>query len=257
MLRRVTVPVFLQHRGNLALCVLFRKQLRVSDIVVVGDTAILVGLVLIAGGQYVHLVSVATIGTEQRGTEVRVALVLVVAAGVVVVQVKAEAQSLVGIHGKFRIDMVFTVLLVTAVVVADVRIGRQRVQEVELVGLLAHVVVTVHKEELALPLAVYEDTAQARRVVTTCGVVLAVDSRIIDAVLVEMGHRVELTRGDVTKQAIHRPRPYASGNFLVAGQRVALVGVEVSVAAVGLIDVAVLVQRLKRLCLHGGHAGNE
>ena len=97
------------------------------DVVVVGDAAIFCRLMLVGRGQHVHLVAVATIRSEQCGTEVRLALVLVITATIVVVQVEAEAQLLVGIHGKFRVDVVFTILLVAAVVIAYVGIGRQRV----------------------------------------------------------------------------------------------------------------------------------
>ena len=72
-----------------------------------------------------------------------------------------------------------------------------------------------------------------------------------------MGHRVELTGRDVAKAAVHRPCPHTLGNLLVATQRVAAVGIEVAVIVciIGIGDVPVLVQLLKHLRLHGGHAG--
>ena len=57
----------------------------------------------------------------------RCALTLVVAAGIVVVQVETETESFVGIDGKFSVDVVLTVLLITTVVITDIGIGRQRI----------------------------------------------------------------------------------------------------------------------------------
>ena len=106
-----------------------------GDVIIVGDAAVFVGLMLITRGQQVHLVAVTTIRTEQRCTEVRDVLILVVASAVVIVKVEAKSQALVGIDGKFGVNMVFTVLLVATVVVADVGIGRQRIQKVK--GIIA------------------------------------------------------------------------------------------------------------------------
>ena len=167
MLRLVTVPVLRQHRGNFALRILFSKQFWMRDVVVVGDATIFRCFMLVGRGHQVHLIFVATIRTVQRATEVRLALVLVVATGIVVIQIESKAQLFVGIYGKLRIDMVLTVLLVTTVVVANVGIWRQRVQKVEVLWLFTHIIVAVNEVELAVWLAVNEDTAQSRRIVVT------------------------------------------------------------------------------------------
>ena len=96
--------------------------------------------------------------------------------------------------------MVFAILLVTAVVVADVGIGRQRVQKVEVFWFLAHVVVTFNKEEFShLSGTVDEDTALTSSVVATDRVVFAVFSCVIDGILIEVGHRVQFYGRDVAQ----------------------------------------------------------
>ena len=123
VLRVVAVVVTTQHGGNLFLRILGGLQLRVGDIVVVDDTTILLHLTMVGRPQEVHLIAVAHIRGIQRSPEVRVSLVLVVSATVVVVQVEAYAQSFACIDTKLGIDVVFTVLLVAAVIVADVGVG--------------------------------------------------------------------------------------------------------------------------------------
>ena len=102
------------------------------DIVVVFDTAVLLGLLVNGGEEGVHTVLVAGIGTEQRGIEVRHVLVHKVTARIGVFEVEAEVQAFVRIHGELRVDMVLTAGLVAAVVVEDRRIGREGVHKEEL-----------------------------------------------------------------------------------------------------------------------------
>ena len=64
VLRLVTVPVLRQHCRNLIFSILLCIEFWMGDVVVVGDTAILCRLMLISRSKEVHLVSVATIGTE-------------------------------------------------------------------------------------------------------------------------------------------------------------------------------------------------
>ena len=155
-------------------------------------------------------------------------LILVVAAAVVIVKVEAKSQALVGIDGKFGVNMVFTVLLVATVVVADVGIGRQRIQKVKVLRLFAHIVIAVDKEESADSRTVYEDAAQSRCIVVAKRVILAVASGGIDAVLVQVRHGVERCRRDVTETAVYRPGPHALWHLLVVAGRVATVWVEVA-----------------------------
>ena len=171
-----------------------------------------------------------------------------------VVQVESHSQTFAGIDAKLGIDMVFTMLLVAAVVVADIGIGRQRVEKQEVFRLLGGVVVGVGEEELSKGLAVDKDTILTGTVVVAYGVVFAIDTGIVDAVLVEMGHRVKLCALDVAKTTVYRPRPHALRHLLVAGLcGVTAVGVEVVVGLVTelvtLYDVAIGIHFIIHLSL--------
>ena len=208
-----------------------------SDIVVVDNTAILRGFPVIGGTQEVHLVSVPYIRGIQRSPEVRVGLVLVVTSGIVIVQVKAHSQLLACIDTEFGIDMVFTVLLVTTVVIADVGIGRQRVQVQEVLRFLGGIVIGIRKDKLAEGFPVYEDTVQSRGIVVTDGVIFSKHSGVIDAVLVKVWHGVQLRLTDISEFPVHRPGPYPFGHLLVVLDGISFVGVECAIF-ITLCDIA-------------------
>jgi hypothetical protein len=108
----------------------------------------------------------------------RYTLILEIATGVILIYFEAEPEPFVGIHGKFGIESVFAALLVATVVVTDASIGRERVHEEKLIGLLEEETVGVCKDErTALP-TVYEDTVLAGCIVVAEGIVFAVEACI-------------------------------------------------------------------------------
>ena len=119
----VTVPVARQYNRNFFLRILYGLKFWMCDEVVVRDTAILRILAVIHGCHEVHLIAVAAIRTKQGGTEVGIVLRRIVAIAVIIVEVKAESQTFVGIDGKLGVDMVFTMLLVATVVVREMGVG--------------------------------------------------------------------------------------------------------------------------------------
>ena len=219
------------------------------DVVVVHDTPVLCRLAVIGRPQEVHLIAVPYIRSIQRSPEVRVGLVLVIASAIVVVQVEAHSQPFTRIDTEFRINMVLTILLVTTVVITDVRIGRQRVQIQEILRFLGGIVVGIYKEELAERLAVYEDAVQSGGIVITRRVILPKHSRVIDAVLVKVRHGVQLCLADVSELAVYRPGPYPFGHLLVVFRRVPLVGVERTTVLIPLSDVTKLIHFIIHLSL--------
>ena len=123
--------------------------------------------------------------------------------------------------------MVFAMLLVATVVVGYVGVGRQRVQEQEVVGLLGRVVVGLGEEKFVGQAAIDEDAAQTWRIIVARRVVFAIETRVVDGVLIEMRHRVKFGWLYVTKQPVDLPSPYALWKLFVAFHGVALVGIEV------------------------------
>ena len=69
--------------------------------------------------------------------------------------------------------------------------------------------------EIAGRSAVDEDAAKACGVVTAYGVVFSIDARIVDGVLVEVGHRVKLYWRDIAQQTVYLPSPHTLGHFFV------------------------------------------
>ena len=82
--------------------------------------------------------------------------------------------------------MVFAMLLVATVVVGYVGVGRQRVQEQEVVGLLGRVVVGLGEEKFVGQTAIDEDAAQTWRIIVARRVVFAIETRVVDGVLMRL-----------------------------------------------------------------------
>ena len=249
VLRIVAVPVLREHGGNLFLGILLGVELGVCNVVVSGDTAVFGSFAVVGAAHEVHLIAVADIRRIQGGAEVRIVLTLIVAAGIVVVEVEAHAQTLVGIDTKLGRDVVVAVLLVAAGIVAHIGVGRQGVEKMEVFYLLGDIAVGVGEEKLAGGGAVDEDAVQTRREVVAHRAVLAIAARAVDAVLKKVGHGVERGGGDIAEGAVDGPGPNTLGHLLVGAGGVALVGIEVAILiATG--DNAVLVDLIIYLSLH-------
>ena len=145
-----------------------------------------------------------------------------------IVEVEADVQPLAGIHGKFGIDTVLTVDLVAAVVVEDTGIGRQGVHEEPCLRPFLHETVGLGEDEVVGSGTIDEDTAQARGVVASRGVVFAIDACVEHTVHKEVGQCVGLCRDHITELAVDGPYIESLGHLLVAG-RIVVVLVEVLV----------------------------
>ena len=93
------------------------------NVVILGDTAVFSHLLMVCAHQQVCLITVAEVGTEQRVVEVCRTLAVVIAAGINIVELESQAQSLAGIHGEQCLEMVFTVILVTTFLIGQVGDG--------------------------------------------------------------------------------------------------------------------------------------
>ena len=151
-------------------------------------------------------------------------LIAEIAARISVVEIETEVQTLAGIHGKFGIDTVLTVGLVAAVVVEDTGIGRQGVHEEPCLRPFLHETVGLGEDEVVGSGTIDEDTAQARGVVASRGVVACVEHTVHK----EVGQCVGLCRDHITELAVDGPYIESLGHLLVAG-RIVVVLVEVLV----------------------------
>ena len=113
----VAVPVLREYRGNLIFIIAVLEGLGVRDIIIVGDTTILSSFLMSRIEEYVQVIAVANIGAKQNTIKMRDTLITMVASGVSVIEVKAYIDPFTGIDGKLRIDMVFTICFVSAVVI--------------------------------------------------------------------------------------------------------------------------------------------
>ena len=155
-------------------------------------------------------------------------LIAEIAARISVVEIETEVQTLAGIHSKLGIDTVLTIDLVAAVVVEDTGIGRQGVHEEPGLRPLLHETVGLGEDEVVGSGTIDEDTAQARGVVASRGVVFAIDACVEHTVHKEVGQCVGLCRDHITELAVDGPYIESLGHLLVAG-RIVVVLVEVLV----------------------------
>ena len=135
----------------------------------------------------------------------RCALVAEIAGCIVVVQVEAETEPFVGIHGKFCSKTVLAILLIAAVIVGDTRIGGERVHEEELIGVFEEETVRVGKDERTTLATVYKDSALTGCIVITGSIIFAVDTGIEDSVHEQMMHGIGCGRYNVTKLPVDCP----------------------------------------------------
>lgn len=153
--------------------------------------------------------------------------------------------------------MVLTILLITAVVITDIRIRRQCVDKQEIIRLFRGVVIRLCEQEVTGHLTVDEDTAQAGRVVITRRVVFSIDSRVENSVWIEVWHSVQLRRTDISEAAVNSPYTDPTGNLFVL-YRVSAVRIKIPISLVSLSNHSRLVNLVINLCMHSGcHACQE
>ena len=171
----------------------------------------------------VHVVFITQIGREDGCVEVGGTLIAIVASGIRVVEVEAYVEALVGIDGKLGIDVILAVGLITTVVVEDVGIGREGVHEEELLRPFLHKAVGLRKDEDIIDdRTIDEDSAQARCVVVTRSVVLAIGTCVEGGVHEEVRHRVRHCWDHIAKLLIDGPHIDTLGNHLVLRRVVSL-----------------------------------
>ena len=217
----VAIPVLLQHGRNFVGGETLGEELRMLDVVIIGDTSVLRHLLVIGAEEEVRLVAVAQIRSPHRIFEVRRALCIVVAATVFVVESESATQLLVGIHRKDCLEVILTIGSVTAAIQCDVGDRRVGVGEVEVTHRGNDVVVWLGEDEVALRVAsVDEDAVDAGGTHIAQGVVLSAQSFGEGSVLVHCLHGVHHGSPGISKSLIHSPYPDALRNLLVSAQRV-------------------------------------
>ena len=215
------------------------------DVIVVGDTSVLGSLLMSRVEEQVQVIAVANIGAEQGAIKMRDALVAVVASGIGIIEVEAHIDPLTGIHGKLRIDMVFTIRVVSAVVVEHIGVGRQRVHKKKLLRALIDKPVRLGKDKDVAFRTIDEYPTQTWGVVASCMAVLAIHRTIERRVHEEVGNRIGLHEDPVAEFPVECPGIETFGYLFVAC-RVVIVLVEVLVVAT-LRDIAHLVNLVKRI----------
>ena len=165
----------------------------------------------------VHVVTVSKIGSEERTVEVRQILIAVVAARVSIVKVEADVDALSCIHGEFRVDVVFSVRLVTAVVILDIGVGRQRVHEEERLRAFFREAVWLGENKIVGHIrTIDEDTAQTGGVVATRSVVFTVNTVIEGGVHKEVRQGIGNAGNHVTEFPVNRPNIESLRYLLIA-----------------------------------------
>ena len=113
-----------------------------------------------------HLVALADVGAEECAVEVGGGLTGIVAAPVEIVELEAQAKALVHISGENAADTVLAVTAASGLVVSNVREGRLRVSEKQLLGLGQEKVVRSFEDKLTaehVMVLVRKDTSDAGR----------------------------------------------------------------------------------------------
>lgn len=146
----------------------------------------------------------------------RCTLVGVISACVRIVENETKAEAFAGIYGKFGVDMIFTIGLVSAIIIRNVGKWRQRVCEVQLVGLPYYVAVWLCEYELIRERPVYDNAVFPCRIVVAGGVVLSVQSGVECGVGVQMRNCVGYGGSYVTEFTVYGPYVQSGRNFLVA-----------------------------------------
>ncbi len=164
----------------------------------------------------VQVVFITQIGGEDCRIEVGGTLIAIVASGIGVVEVEAYVETLVGIDGKLGIDVILAVGLITTVVVEYIGIGREGVHKEELLRPFLHKAVGLGKDEDIIDdRTIDKDSAQARCVVATSTVVLAIGTCIEGGIHEEVGHRVRHCRNHIAKLLVDGPHIDTLGNLLM------------------------------------------
>ena len=107
--------------------------------------------------------------------------------------------------------------------------------EQDFIGLLHHVRIRLHEQELTRERLVDGYSAQSRSVVITRGVIFPILARIENGVHKEMGHSVGQRGDDVAEFAVYLPHSQSLGYFLVA-RGVVVMLVEITVCGIA-VDV--------------------
>lgn len=147
----------------------------------------------------------------------RCTLVGVISACVRIVENETKAEAFAGIYGKFGVDMIFTIGLVSAIIIRNVGKWRQRVCEVQLVGLPYYVAVWLCEYELIRERPVYDNAVFPCRIVVAGGVVLSVQSGVECGVGVQMRNCVGYGGSYVTelRSMVHTYSPVGISLLLV------------------------------------------
>ena len=249
----VTVPVLREYGGNFVLAVALLEGFGVGDIIVVSYTAVLRSFLMAGVEEEMEVVLVADIRAEHGSVEMGDSLIAEIASGVSIVEVEADVYAFAGIHGKDRIDMIFAVGLVAAVVVEHPGIGRECVHKEKLLRTFLHEAIRLGEDEGVALRTVDEDAAHAGRIVATSMVELTIYATIEGGVHKQVRQRVGLSGDNVAELPVDIPGIDTFRNLLVSGG-IVIVLVEVLVA---LGDIAHLVDLVEGILGIDGRQGQQ
>ena len=198
----VAVPEVGQHCRDVGALVAAWEALRVGNIVIVLDTAVLGHLHVLPSGHRVNIVVVALEVTEEGGVELRVSLIIIVPARVEIVSTETYTGILVDIRGEIGSQSVLPVFLRTAFVVLQVGQRALGVGEQQVAGLDMEIVIRLDKQEVARLRPVQEMTGQTWGTQVTEDVVFTPVTIGAVEVLEEMGEGVVVHLGVLCAQAL-------------------------------------------------------
>ena len=167
-------------------------------------------------------------------------MVLIVAAAVDIVEVEARAYPLAGIDGELGLEMVFSVVLVTAFLEGDVGDGGEGVDKPVLVDFGNEEVVGLGEHELLRLLAVGKDSVQSWRAQVAERVELPVFPFCEDRVHVHVLKGIGFCLCPVAEALVHGPGPKTSRRFVLRAERVFLCLIIGGDVAVGCYLVEIL-----------------
>lgn len=211
----IAIPRLAEHDGDILTGVLLLEALRVADIVVILDAAVLTHLHIVDVDIGMYVVTLSTVVSVEGATEHAVGLTVVISAPVKVVQLQSQAGELVDVRGKIGPHTVFSVLVVAALVVGEVGYGTQRIGEAEVLQSRAEEAEGLHEEEIIALLTLHEHTALARRTRIAQDVIVSRIALCIVEVL-EVVHHSIIVLGIYhrSQPAIHTPLELSHGYLL-------------------------------------------
>ena len=211
----VAVPVASEHGGNLVFPVGLVETLRMSDVVVVGDTTVFCHFLMIGLDEQMCLIAIAHITAPHGVVEVGRTLICLESASVDIVELESNTYAFAGINGKKSLEVILAIGAVAAVVIDKIGDGRQSIGEMELIGPSDEEVIRVSKHKITVRTPVGEYAVDAGRPEVAERIVLPSSSRSEDRVHEHVVECVGYGSRAVAKTFVHSPNLQSFGYFLM------------------------------------------